>query len=48
MHGAEIDNAGNGEDASSKYYYYTRQNRNNYSADLSYEGASASKANMKT
>ncbi len=44
LQGSQIDDAGKGEDASSRYYYYTRQNRDNYSADISYEGSSPSKA----
>ncbi len=38
VQGADTRDAGKGEDAAKSYHYYTRQERNNYGMDLSWEG----------
>lgn len=43
VQGAITDNAGKGDDGTSRYRYYTRQNRDNYMFDLSYQGANETK-----
>jgi len=38
LQGSDTNDAGKGEDAARSYYYYTRQNRDNHTWDLSYTG----------
>ncbi|WP_161626841.1 TonB-dependent receptor plug domain-containing protein [Desulfospira joergensenii] len=42
VQGTDTNDAGKGEDEARTYYYYTRQDRDNHSIDLSYEGGSES------
>ncbi len=42
VQGSDTDNAGKGEDAARTYNYYTRQNRDNHTIDLSYQGGNES------
>jgi vitamin B12 transporter len=38
IQGSDTNDAGKGEDAARTYYYYTRQDRDNHTIDLSYKG----------
>lgn len=44
VQGSDTNNAGKGEDAARSYNYYTRQNRDNHTIDLSYEGSNDSRS----
>ncbi len=44
VQGSDTNNAGKGEDAARSYNYYTRQNRDNHTIDLSYEGSNESRS----
>ena len=43
VQGSITDDAGKGDDGTSRYRYYTRQNRDNHMLDFSYQGASVDK-----
>ncbi len=44
VQGSDTNHAGKGEDAAKTYDYYTRQNRDNHTIDLSYEGGDESRS----